>query len=192
MNPDGTSRCSVRLSAAVVPTTHASSRRFEVLLPGARVAARNDLHPLETEFFNSPLLRVRLERRGSSLALVLTLRADVTPTMRVETVPEGGQLVVVDLPAGSYVQDAPTLGGASVRPSDARSEPPPDRAAPVRPSAAAAPAPAPAAAAPSTSAPSNASSSPAPSTGAAATSPSARPAPARTSHDDEERPPAFR
>lgn len=118
MNPDGTSRCFVHLSAAVEATSSSSPRRFEVLLPGTGVTVRNHLHPLETRFFNTPMLRAHLERRGrSDLALVIELRADVTLSFRTEAAEGGGQVVVVDLPAGQFVEGPPTIGG-EIRPSD--------------------------------------------------------------------------
>lgn len=187
MMPDGTSRCFVHLSASVATTSHASGRRFEVTLPGAVVHVRNHLHPLETRFFNTPMLRARLERRGrGNLVLVVELRADVTATMHVDPVQTGGVDVVVELPAGRFVEGPPQIGGSvelsqseiegssgSTRPA-ARDDA--VRAAPggsVRPSAA--------------------STQPSPS-GASTTPPARTSAPSRAeppTGEDDERPPIF-
>lgn len=116
-NPDGSARCAVHVSGAVSPTTNASPRRFEVVLAFAVAATRNDMHPLEAEFFDTAMRRARLTRRGRDLVLVIELRAEVTPTMHVENDPSGGVLVVVDLPAGRYRESAPAPDTGSVRPS---------------------------------------------------------------------------
>lgn len=122
MNPDGTSRCFVHLSSNVEATTRSSPRRFEVTLPGAVVLVRNHLHPLETRFFDTPMLRAKLERRGrGNLALVVELRADVTPTMHVDPSSGGGVDVVVELPAGDFVDGPPQIGG-SVRLSESETD----------------------------------------------------------------------
>lgn len=173
VNPDGTSRCAVHVRGSATPRSSASARRFEVVLPGAVPATRNDLHPLETEFFNTPMRRAALVRRGHDLVLVLELRADVTPTLRVESDPAGGQLVVVDLPAGQFAPTPAPSGTASVRPSEG-------------------PAPEPS--------PSRPASTPAPRASAQPAQPAtAQPAPAqpaapraRSSHDDDELPPGLR
>lgn len=187
LNPDGTSRCFVHVAGSITPESNASARRFEIRLPNASVAARNHMNPLETQFFNTPMIRARLVRRGrTDLVFVVELRADVAVSMRTEADPNGGKLVIVDLPAGNYVTSPPHVRDEWER--DADSVPPTARgSASVRPSASSEP-PAPST---STGTPPPSTTTPPPSSMDATGNdppPSTTPAPRRP---DPERPPMF-
>lgn len=111
----------LQLSSAVQSTTNASPGRFEVILPNVSTHVRNTRRPLETRYFNTPVTRVKVERRGRrNLAVVFELRQDVTPTVRLApSNEEGFHYLWVEFPAGSYL------------PQDLRREAPPE---PVEPS----------------------------------------------------------
>ncbi|NOY90057.1 MAG: hypothetical protein GXP55_02525, partial [Deltaproteobacteria bacterium] len=99
--PNGASRFFVQLSREVQFTTRASQGRFEVLLAGTRTHLRNTRRPLETRFFNTPVIRAKVERRGRhNLALVFELRAAVTPRVYTQPGPGGYTFLFVDFPEG--------------------------------------------------------------------------------------------
>lgn len=101
--PDGASRIFIQTSAVVQYEARAEAGRYVILFHGLRVPVRNNGRTLETRFFNSPVTRARIERRRRDVALVLELRADVTPTVSVEAGTSGYQFLFVTFPAGSYL-----------------------------------------------------------------------------------------
>jgi len=99
---DGSSRF-LQTSDTVETATSSAPGRFELLLKNTRVHLRTNALPLETRFFNTPVLRAVVERRGSDLAVVFHLRAEVTPRVSAEAAPSGYHYVYVDFAAGSYL-----------------------------------------------------------------------------------------
>ncbi len=75
---------------------------------------------LVTAHFNTPVVRARLVPAGHNLALVVELRADVTPQMKVVPAKDNGAMLQIDFPQGSYlpvgapepVDTAGTVGAA--------------------------------------------------------------------------------
>ncbi len=130
---DGGSRFFVQTTDAVRPEVRVEEGRVVLLFPNARVHVRNSTRWLETRFFNTPVVRARLERRGRDMAFVLHLRSAVVPQVSTEPEPNGAfHYVYVDFPPGDYapvVTPAPaTQGGlapeASPPPAPARPEDP--------------------------------------------------------------------
>ncbi|MGF1466192.1 MAG: hypothetical protein ACFCGT_08655 [Sandaracinaceae bacterium] len=116
MLPDGSSRFFVQMTAPVTPTAEVQGSRLVVRLPRTRVHVRNSTRWLETRFFNTPVLRARLVRRGRDTALVLHLRAPTPHQVRRAT-GGGFHYVYVDFPAGSYVEaPAPPPAAATTPP----------------------------------------------------------------------------
>jgi hypothetical protein len=79
----------------------------EVVLKNARTHLRNNRRWLETRFFNTPVRRARIERRGrrgsNDLVFVFAMRQGATPTVTTGTGENGFQFLYVDFPAGDYL-----------------------------------------------------------------------------------------
>jgi hypothetical protein len=122
------SRFFIQLSRPVPYTTASSAGRFEIVLPNTRVHLRNTRRPLDTRFFDTPARSARVERRGrSGLAVVLAMRAEVTPTLSAADGANGYHLIYVDFGPGNYapapVAPAPPAAPREERPSFETEEP---------------------------------------------------------------------
>jgi hypothetical protein len=53
--------------------------------------------------FNTPVVRARLVPAGKNLDLVVDLRADVTPQMKVVPAKDNGSMLQINFPQGSYL-----------------------------------------------------------------------------------------
>ncbi len=130
---DGGSRFFVQTNEPIQPEVRTENRRVVVVFPNTSIHLTNSRRWLETRFFNTPVLRARLERRRRDMALVLLLRADFTVQPRVTTeVAPGGNFhyVYIDFPPGDYAPVISTVPGTStVRAADTPEHPP---AAPAR------------------------------------------------------------
>jgi len=104
MRADGGSRFFLQVSHPPQTELVRTEGRFELLVRGTSTHVRNTRRPLETRFFNTPVTRARLERRSRDLAFVFDLRADVTPTVSQQAGANGYHFVIVDFPAGTYVE----------------------------------------------------------------------------------------
>ncbi len=112
--PDGGSRFFLQLSRDVPYQGQSSAGRFEVVLPNTRVHLRNTLRPLETRFFDTPVLRADAQRRGKAMVVVFKLRAEVAPRLSAGDGENGYRFVYVDWPAGDYAPEpgpVPTPSG---------------------------------------------------------------------------------
>lgn len=119
---DGASRFFLQTTTNVQLEQHAEHGRFVVILHGIRIPDRQTRRTLDTRFFNTPVTRSWLERRGRhDVAFVLELRADVTPTVTTERGPDGYTFVYVSFGAGSYL------------PAELAAPPPPPNEAQVAP-----------------------------------------------------------
>ena len=97
MRKEGGSRFFVQTSRPVEITTHESEGRFELVLRSTRVHLKNNFRPLETEFFDTPVTRATIQRRGKKdLVMVLEMRAQATPTVTQEKGKDGFNYVFVD------------------------------------------------------------------------------------------------
>lgn len=138
--PGGGSRFFVQMTEPRVTELHREEHRIVILFDDATTHVRNSRRWLETRFFDTPILRARLERRrGRRMALVLHLRpgTGVSPRVTTEAAPGGNyHYVYVDFPPGDYLPasedeaSSEPSSGASVRPA----EPPPAPAREVDPS----------------------------------------------------------
>lgn len=100
-----------------------SEGRVEVLLQGTRTHLRNTRRYLETRYFNTPVLRARIERRGEDLALVMHMRAPVSPQVTQRQGANGYQFIFVDFPSGAYIEDPAPAPRAAEPPPEPRDEP---------------------------------------------------------------------
>lgn len=131
MTSSGGSRFFVQTTAAVATTVSESDGRVEVLFPNTAIHLSNSGRWLETQFFETPVMRARFERRGNDMVLVMLMRAHVTPSISSGT--EGTfNFTYIDFTAGHYrpADMAPVQppaqrsadGSASIRPAAPQSE----------------------------------------------------------------------
>lgn len=126
---DGGSRFFVQTVQPMQPEVRVEQGRVVLLFRNTTIHVRNSARWLETQFFNTPVRRARLERRGRDMALVLYLRPGVMVQPRVSTeVAAGGTFhyVYVDFPRGDYAPVA-APPSAEVRPSEDQPPPAPAR-----------------------------------------------------------------
>jgi hypothetical protein len=110
----GRSRFFLQLSRDAPYQGRSSPGRYELLLRNTRAHLRNTLRPLETRFFDTPVVRADAARRGRDMVVVFELRADVAPSLSVGEGQNGYRFVYVDWPAGDY---APPPSAAEPPPS---------------------------------------------------------------------------
>ena len=122
IRPGSGGRFFVQVTGPVETETHREDGRVVVLLRRSRIHLANNRHPLESRFFNTPVNRAWLERRGRDVAFVLDLRADVMPQVVVQEGADGYRFVVVSFAGGDYLPAAmrqpapsPTAPAASPR-----------------------------------------------------------------------------
>lgn len=119
--PDGGSRFFVQTTDPVMPEVSVEAGRVVLLFRNTRIHLRNSARWLETRFFDTPVARARLERRGRDMAFVLYLRAAATPRISTEPAPGAAfHYVYVDFPPGRYapVQTVPSPPPAPAREVD--------------------------------------------------------------------------
>ena len=80
-----------------------------------RAIRRTDRLPLETRFFDSPVTRVAVTRRGGDLRLVVSLRQAVNVVTHKEPGPAGSWFWVLTFPRPG--QDGPLASAVSAAPS---------------------------------------------------------------------------
>jgi hypothetical protein len=118
---DGSTRLFVELSRPVSYETKAARGSLTYVLKGARPGRRNNMNPLVTLHFNTPVASARLVPRGHDLWFVVALRADVQPTVTMDPAKDGGAVLRIDFPKGDYVpaaSAAPPRAAAPARPAD--------------------------------------------------------------------------
>jgi hypothetical protein len=100
MLADGRSRVTLAVSQKVVVERHDKGTTVTFALRTAQVGVANNLNPLVTKHFPSPLLRAQLRREKSQVSLQLELSSVVPITHAVREGPDGGMILVVTLAAG--------------------------------------------------------------------------------------------
>jgi hypothetical protein len=103
--PDGASRLFVQTNVRVETEQRQEGTSVVVLLKNTRISLRNNRRPLETRFFNTPVTRARVERRGRDTALVLEMRSNVAPMISTDTGADGLFFVYVEFPNGEYLPE---------------------------------------------------------------------------------------
>ncbi|HEX8789957.1 MAG TPA: hypothetical protein VF765_03330 [Polyangiaceae bacterium] len=103
MLADGSSQLFVELSKPVPYDTKTSRGGIVYVLKGAHVDKRNNFNPLVTVHFNTPVTSARLVPHGKDLWFVVDLRASVTPTVTMDAAKEGGAVLRIGFPSGSYL-----------------------------------------------------------------------------------------
>jgi len=106
-NADGSSRFFVQTTAAVVTTVNRTTNRVEIVFPHTAIHLANSRRWLETQYFETPVMRARLERRGRDMVLVMYLRADVAPMVTTSGGENGYFFTYIDFGPGHYLPDAP-------------------------------------------------------------------------------------
>jgi len=113
------SRFFVQVSGDVRMETHREEGRIVVLIRNARIHLANNRNPLESRFFNTPVVRAYLERRGRNVAFVMDLRADVQPQVEIREAAGDYRFIVASFAAGNFVARptpaAPANDNADVR-----------------------------------------------------------------------------
>lgn len=85
-------------------TVEKGAKEIVYVLKGAHVTLRNNTRALETVHFNTPVTRAKLVSKNKDLWLVVTLRADVVPTWKVDPGADGkGARLNIDFPDGAYL-----------------------------------------------------------------------------------------
>lgn len=108
---DGGSRFFVQTTAPVQPEVRVEANRVIVLFRNTTIHVRNSGRWLETRFFNTPVMRARLERRRRDMALVLYMRGPSTPM--ISSGANGAfHYTYVDFGPGSYAPVVNPLPGA--------------------------------------------------------------------------------
>lgn len=104
---EGGSRFFLQVTSPVeIQIENPSADRFVVIIKNVRVAGRNNLRPLETSLFNTPVKRAYLRRHKKDTKLVFELRANATPVITKQEGTGGFYFVLFDFPAGQFVSAA--------------------------------------------------------------------------------------
>ena len=106
MLAEGGSRLFVELSQSVQVDERKARGSLTYVLHGAHVTVHNNTNPLVTVHFNTPVASARLVPSGHDLLFVVSLRADATPTWKINPGKEGSSVLTVDFPKGSWVAGA--------------------------------------------------------------------------------------
>ncbi len=123
MLESGGSRFFVQTTGPVSTQVRVSPGRIEVMFPNTTIHLRNSSRWLETRFFDTPVIRARLERRGRDMVFVMQMRADLTP--RISTNEAGGFVYTsIDFERGHFLPltepSAPESGHVGVARESAR------------------------------------------------------------------------
>lgn len=102
----GRSRIFVQLTSRVETEVQSGLNQVVMVLKRAQIAGRNNRRPLETRFFNTPVTRAYLKKRGTDTVLILELRSNALPVVGTEQASSGYFFVFLDFPAGQYIQPA--------------------------------------------------------------------------------------
>jgi len=77
--------------------------RLKFVLKGAEVLNPMNEGALVTAHFNTPVVRARLVPAGHDLNLMVELRADVVPQMKIVAAKDNGAMLQIDFPQGAYL-----------------------------------------------------------------------------------------
>ena len=100
---NGGSRFFLQVSSLIVTEQSSGENRFELILRNSTTHVGNTRRWLETRFFNTPVTRARVERRGRrDLAVVFHLRSNVSPQVSTGPGAGGFHFIFIDFPPGNY------------------------------------------------------------------------------------------
>jgi hypothetical protein len=99
----GGSRIFLQLTAKAETEVAVRTDQVVMVIKNARIAGRNNRRALETRFFNTPVNRAYLRKRGGNIALVLELRGGAIPTVSSQQASSGYYFIFLDFPAGQYL-----------------------------------------------------------------------------------------
>ncbi len=116
MLPDQGSRIFLQATIPFQYSTETRGKTLVISMGDVRPAGENNGRPLETRFFNTPVLRAAIKRVKKETQLVIELRAEVAPRVHTATGPNGYFFLYLDFPPGQYV-DAPAAGPAIASPA---------------------------------------------------------------------------
>jgi hypothetical protein len=103
MLPSGGSRVFIQTSVAVTAELKREGRDYVILLQGVTLPAGNARLPLDTHFFNTPVVSVKTKmakRRG--VLVRLEMRSNVVPVVRTERSSTGYFFTFLEFPPGDY------------------------------------------------------------------------------------------
>ncbi len=141
MLADGASRLFVELTRTVDIEEKKVGHRVTYVLKGAHVQKRNNENALETVHFNTPVRRARLLPGAGGLVFIVDLRADATPTWKMNPGKDNTAILEVLFPKGDYLPardaDQPVVSnpdGAQTNDGsdDGTGDPPPPTPPPTR------------------------------------------------------------
>lgn len=117
---DGSTRLFVQLTRPVKYDVKPARGVLTYVLKGAYADKRNNFNPLVTVHFNTPVTSARLVPHGRDLWFVVDLRANVTPTVAMDSTKDGGAMLRIEFPKGDYL---PGQGAAPAPPADTAPSP---------------------------------------------------------------------
>jgi hypothetical protein len=100
---DGSTRLFVELSRPVTYETKVGRGSITYILKDARIERRNNLNPLVTVHFNTPVTRARLVPHGHDVWFVVELRSAVHPAVAMDAGKDGGAMMRIEFPKGDYL-----------------------------------------------------------------------------------------
>jgi hypothetical protein len=101
---DGGSRLFVQLSQTVPVEERKTPGTITYVLKGASPRVWNNTNALVTVHFNTPVYRARLVPQGQDLHFVVELRAEATPTWKMnEAAGDKPAMLAIDFPKGDYL-----------------------------------------------------------------------------------------
>jgi hypothetical protein len=104
MLAEGGSRVFVQTSTEVTPELKRDGLDgWSLTLPGVKLPEGNARRPLDTHYFNTPVKAVRALHRGKGVAVLLDMRAKLTPTVRTERASNGYFFVYLEFPPGNFI-----------------------------------------------------------------------------------------
>lgn len=106
MLPGGASRVFIQTSVEVVPELKRDGDGWQLILPHVSLPPGNARLPLSTHFFNTPVQSVRTVARAQGVAVLLTMRAKLQPTLRTERAASGYFFTYLEFPPGNYTKHA--------------------------------------------------------------------------------------
>jgi len=115
---DGSTRLFVELSEPVSYSAKVGHGAITYLLKGAHVDRRNNYNPLVTVHFNTPVTSARLAPHGKDLWFVIALRANVDPTVTMDSSKDGGAILRIEFPKGVYLPKVSAPPPSPAAPAD--------------------------------------------------------------------------